>query len=127
MLNPYEQYKKTSVNTMTKGELLLSLFDGAIKKLNQSKILMDNNDYEQSKVLLERCREIFNYLIVTLDYNYEMSNELKEMYSFFNMEIVKAIVSRSTKPIEDILPLVREYRNTWEQADKLARTSKKVV
>lgn len=124
MLNPYEQYKQTSVNTMTKGELLLSLFDGAIKKLNQSKILMDNKDYEQSKLLLEKCREIFNYLISTLDYNYEMSNDLKEMYSFFNREIVKAIVSRKTKPIEDVLPLVRDYRNTWEQADKLARTSR---
>jgi len=127
MLNPYEQYKQTSVNTMTKGELLLSLFDGAIKKLNQSKILMDNKDYDQSKLFLEKCRDIFNYLIATLDYNYEMSNELKEMYSFFNREIIKAIVSRSTKPIDDILPLVRDYRNTWEQADKLARSSKKVV
>jgi len=127
MLNPYEQYKQTSVNTMTKGELLLLLFDGAIKKLNQSKILMDNNDYDKSKVLLENCREIFNYLIATLDYNYEMSNELKEMYSFFNREIIKAIVSRSSKSIGDILPLIRDYRNTWEQADKLARCSKWLV
>lgn len=124
MLNPYEQYKQTSVNTMTKGELLLSLFDGAIKKLNQSKILMDNNDFEQSKVLLERCREIFNYLITTLDYNYEMSFELRRMYTFFNGEIVKAIFSRKTKPIEDIIPLIRDYRNTWEQADKIARSSR---
>ena len=124
MLNPYEQYKQTSVNTMTKGELLLSLFDGAIKKLNQSKLLMDNNDYDQSKVLLEKCREIFNYLILTLDYNYEVSSDLREMYSFFNREIVKAIVSRKTKPLEDILPLIRDYRNTWEQADKLARSSR---
>jgi len=122
MLNPYEQYKQTSVNTMTKGELLLSLFDGAIKKLNQSKILMDNKDYEQSKILLQRCREIFNYLISTLDYNYEMSNELREMYSFFNREIVNAMYSRKTQPIEDIIPLIRDYRNTWEQADKLARS-----
>lgn len=127
MLNPYEQYKQTSLNTMTKGELLLSLFDGAIKKLNQSKILIDNKDYDQSKVLLEKCRDIFNYLIATLDYNYEMSNELREMYSFFNREIIKAIVSRNTKPIDDILPLVRDYRNTWEQVDKIARTSKIVV
>jgi len=124
MLNPYEQYKQISVNTMTKGELLLSLFDGAIKKLNQSKILMDNKEYEQSKVLLDRCREIFNYLMATLDNNYEMSNELRQMYIFFNGEIVKAIFSRKTQPIEDILPLIRDYRNTWEQADKLARSSR---
>jgi flagellar protein FliS len=124
MLNPYEQYKQTSVNTMTKGELLLCLFDEAIKKLNQAKILMNNSDFEQSKVLLEKCKEIFIYLISTLDYKFEMSDELKEMYSFFNREISKSIASKQTKPIEEIIPLVRDYRDTWEQADKLARTSK---
>lgn len=124
MLNPYEQYKQTSVNTMTKGELLLCLFDESIKKLNQAKILMENNDFEQSKVLLEKCKEIFIYLISTLDYKFEMSEELKEMYSFFNREISKAIFSKQTKPIEEIIPLVRDYRDTWEQADKLARAAK---
>lgn len=124
MLNPYEQYKQASVSTMTKGELLLSLFDGAIKKLNQSKILMNNKDFEQSKELLKKCRKIFEYLINTLDDKNELSNELNEMYMFFIREIIMATASKKTKPIEDILPLVREYRNMWEQADKLARTSK---
>lgn len=124
MLNPYEQYKKTSVQTMTKGELLLCLFDESIKKLNQAKILMDNNDFEQSKVLLVNCKEIFIYLISTLDFKFEMSNDLYEMYSFFNREISKSITSKQTKPIEEIIPLIRDYRDTWEQADKLARSSK---
>jgi len=124
MLNPYEQYKKTSVQTMTKGELLLCLFDESIKKLNQSKILMENEDYEQSKILLDKCKEIFIYLISTLDPKFEISNELTEMYSFFNREISRAIASKQTKPIEDIIPLIRDYRDTWEQADKSVRASK---
>lgn len=124
MLNPYEQYKKTSVNTMTKGELLLLLFDEVIKKLNQSKILMENKDFEQANVYIGKCSKIFNHLIVSLDDNYELSKELKEMYLFFNREIIKSLSTRNTKSIDDILPLIKDLRTTWAEADKIARVTK---
>jgi len=124
MLNPYEQYKKTSVNTMTKGELLLLLFDEVIKKLNHSKILMGNNDFEQANVNLAKCRKIFNHLIVSLDDKYELSRELTEMYLFFNREIIKASSTKSTKNIDEILPMIKDLRITWAEADKIARASK---
>ena len=31
--NPYEQYKKQSIMTMTQGELVVQLFEGCSKKL----------------------------------------------------------------------------------------------
>ena len=124
MLNPYEQYKKTSINTMTKGELLLLLFDEAIKKLNCSKILMENNDFEQAEVHLTKCRKIFNHLIVSLDDKYELSKELSEMYQFFNGEIIKASSTKNVKNIDEILPMVKDMRNTWAEADKIARANK---
>ncbi len=124
MLNPYQQYKNTSVNTMTKGELLLLLFDEVIKKLNFSKILMSNNDFEQASVNLTKCRNIFNHLIVTLDDKYELSQELSEMYMFLNGEIIKASALKDSSKIDAILPIVRDLRETWAEADKISRTSK---
>lgn len=121
MLNAFEQYKKNSINTMTKGELLILLFDEAIKKLNQSKLLMENNDYENANISLEKVRSIFNYLIVTLDDKYQLSNDLADMYSFFNTQIIKASSSKSTNYIDDILPIIKDLRNTWAEADVLAR------
>lgn len=124
MINPFEQYKKTSVNTMTKGELLILLFDEAIKKLNQSKILIEHEDFENSNIILEKARKIFNHLIVTLDDKYELSKELADMYMFFNSQIIKASSMKSAKYIDDILPIIKDLRNTWAEADKIARMSK---
>lgn len=124
MINPFEQYKQTSVNTMTKGELLILLFDEAIKKLNQSKLLLEHEDFNNANISLEKVRKIFNHLIVTLDDKYQLSNELREMYMFFNSEIIKASSMKSTKYIDDILPLIKELRNTWAEADKIARMVK---
>lgn len=124
MINPFEQYKKTSVNTMTKGELLILLFDEAIKKLNQSKILMENEDFENANTSLEKTRKIFNHLIVTLDDKFELSKELADMYMFFNSQIIKASSMKSTKYIDDIIPIIKDMRNTWAEADKIVRMSK---
>ncbi len=124
MLNPFEQYKKTSVNTMTKGELLILLFDEAIKKLKQSKILMENDDLKNANISIEKTRKIFNHLIVTLDDKYQLSQDLEDMYMFFNSQLIKASSMKSTKYIDDILPMVKDLRNTWAEADKISRTSK---
>lgn len=124
MINPFEQYKKTSINTMTKGELLILLFDEVIKKLNLSKILMENNDFENANISLEKTRKILNHLTVTLDDKYKLSRELADIYMFFNAEIIKASSMKSTEFIDDILPLIKDLRNTWVEADKIARASK---
>ncbi len=124
MVNPYEQYKRNSINTMTKGELLVLLFDEAIKKLNLSKILMENEDYKNANINIEKCRKIFNYLIVTLDEKYKLSQELSEMYMFFNKELIKASSMKSITNIDNILPMVKDLRNTWAEADKISKTGK---
>ncbi|HOG62157.1 MAG TPA: flagellar export chaperone FliS [Sedimentibacter sp.] len=121
MLNSLEQYKKTSVNTMTKGELLILLFDEAIKKLNQSKLLMEHEDYANANIFLTKVRHIFYYLTATLDGKYQISQELSDIYEFFNREIMKASTLKSTKHIDDILPIIKDLRDTWAEADILSR------
>lgn len=124
MLNPFEQYKKNSINTMTKGELLLMLYDELIKKLNYSVVLIENKDFEQSKLYLDKSKKIINYLMTTLDNQYEISEELNELYYFFNKELIKASVFNNAKYVNEILPIIKDLRNTWEEADKISRTSK---
>jgi flagellin-specific chaperone FliS len=43
------------------------------------------------------------------------------MYTFFIIETIKASSSKSIKHIDDILPIVKDLRNTWAEADVLAR------
>ncbi|NYB72627.1 flagellar export chaperone FliS [Sedimentibacter hydroxybenzoicus DSM 7310] len=124
MLNPYEQYKINSINTMTKGELLIMIFDELIKKLNRSIVLIENKDFEQSKIQLDKSRKIINHLIVTLDEQYEITPNLTELYMFFNRELIKAAGYNDPKYINEIMPMIKDLRNTWAEADKIAKLSK---
>jgi flagellar protein FliS len=61
---------------------------------------------------------------VTLDDKYQISKDLADMYMFFNTEIIKASSSKSSAYIEQILPIVKDLRNTWAEADKITRKVK---
>lgn len=124
MLDPYKNYKNTSISTMTKGEQLVLLFDEVLKKLTLATILMPQNKVEETNDSLQKCKDIFNYLMVCLDNNYDISKDLMEMYAFLNGEIIKAAAKQDKTIIENILPIVRELRDTWAEADKLSRINK---
>ena len=43
--NGYQQYKMQSVNTMTRGEMLLLLYDELVKRLMQAELALDKKEY----------------------------------------------------------------------------------
>lgn len=124
MNDPYKNYKANSISTMTKGEQLILLFDKAIQRLNVSKTLLDDDNKHEAIIQLNRTRDIFNYLIVALDRSYEHADELISLYTFINSEIVKAAGKCDKSYIDEVLPIVIDLRDTWEEASKLARINK---
>lgn len=124
MMNPYQSYKKTSIETLTKGEQLVLLLDKALQRLTLAKMKIEEKDFETAKHELKRTNDIFNYLIVILDSNYEISKDLNNMYSFIIAEVIKASAKNDIKHIDNVIPIVRELRDTWEETDKKARSNR---
>ena len=91
--NGYQQYKEQSVNTMTQGEMLICLYDGAIKSLTKAKIYGNNKDSEKFVDEINHVREIVNYLDRILDRSYPISHALAKLYDFFNFELARASAS----------------------------------
>ncbi len=124
MIDPYKNYKNISINTMTKGELLVLLFDKLVQRMTLATILYKDNKIDEANLNLNKSRDIFNYLLISLDHSYELSNDLSKLYAFFNAEIIKAVAKKDISLIENILPLVKELRDTWTSAEKLAKQGK---
>ena len=119
MYNPLTQYKEQAISTMSKGELTVALFDEALKNIRHAILLMEQQDYTRSKDCTDKAQSIFRYLCVALNYNYDISNSLNQLYKFFNQEIIRAEVRRDPEVLDAIFPLVSDMRDTWAQAQKL--------
>ena len=121
--NGYEQYKMQSVNTMTRGEMLLLLYDEILKRLTRAEIALEEKDYDLFDKSVVRADEIVHYLDKTLNMEYEVSRDLKTMYEFFLFEISKLKAGRRVAIIHELKPLVAELRDAFREAEKTSGVS----
>ena len=116
----YEQYQEQSINTMTKGEQLVLLFDEVVKNLKKSEIAIETKNYELLDVSIQKATDIVRYLISILDRSIPISNELYRMYDFFLYEFNRIKAGRNADVIEEVKELVIEMRDAFREADKIA-------
>lgn len=120
-LNGYQQYKEQSVMTMTPGEMLLLLYDELLKRLMRAELALEKEEYELFGQSVLRCREIVQYLKDTLNYEYPISRELRQMYDFFLYELSRIEAGRKKEVIAELKPLVKDLREAFQEAEKVAK------
>lgn len=118
--NGYDQYKMQSVNTMTRGEMLLLLYDEILKRLTRAEIALEDEDYELFDKSVTRVDEIVRYLEQTLNMEYAVSRDLRRMYEFFLFETSRLKVGRRAAIIHELKPLVTELRDVFKEAEKIS-------
>lgn len=117
----YQNYKEQSIYTMTRGELLILLYDEVIKRLTRAEFAIKNNQMELFDQSVQRSSEIIRYLNDTLDRKYDISLELARMYDFFQVQIARIIAGRKVEQITELKELITELRNSFKEANKVAR------
>jgi flagellar secretion chaperone FliS len=117
--NSIKQYKEQSINTMSKGEQLITLFDEALKNLHYGSMMLKDKNYATSQKCTGKSKKIFQYLSSILDRQYSVSNDLYDLYYFVTQQIIKAEIKRDPAVLDELVPLVENMRDTWVQAEKL--------
>ena len=121
-VNPYQKYQQQSVMTMTPGEMLLKLYDEVINQLNAVRQFNLDKDYPGANAALKKAQRIITYLNQTLDFQYEISGSLSALYDYFLRRLVEANIHKDNEPIDEVLPMIVELRETFAQADKNNRS-----
>nr|WP_302819774.1 flagellar export chaperone FliS [Ruthenibacterium lactatiformans] len=120
-LTPYQKYQQQSVMTMTQGEMLIKLFDEIIKQLYAAKQFNLEKDYGAANSAVQKAQKILRYLDSTLDSRYEISSNLSALYEYFIHCLTQANLRKENAPIEEILPMIDELRESFVQADHTTR------
>ena len=117
----YNQYKENSVFTSTPEELTLMLYNGLVKFIMQAQAAIDEKDMEKANNSIIRAQDIVLHFQDTLDMKYEVSENLDLLYDFMYRHLLEANIKKDKTMLEDVLGLVKELRDTWQQAMKLAK------
>lgn len=115
-VNAYQMYKKTQVATASQGDLLLMLFDGAIRFSNQGRQCIVEQDMEQANVKLLRAQDILTELMISLDLDQgEIAENLYQLYNFIYELLVEANIKKDVDLIDQAVRFLTELRDTWRQ------------
>jgi flagellar protein FliS len=118
---PVDKYLENAVMAASPEELTLMLYDGAIKFMNQSVVHLEANDTEKAHQALLKTQDIFSEFMITLNMDFEVSDNLLQMYAVIKDNLVYANLKKDKELIMEMISLTRELRDTWAEVIKLAR------
>lgn len=112
----YQAYKKTQVTTASQGDLIIMLFDGAIKFATQAKAMIDERDLAGANDRLLRAQDIVSELMSALNLDVgELAVNLYQLYEFTNELLIQANLKKDPVHIEQALDLLTQLRDTWRE------------
>ncbi|KQO11011.1 flagellar export chaperone FliS [Paenibacillus sp. Leaf72] len=119
MINsPYQIYKQSSVQTAAPEQLIIMLYDGAIRFIKGGIEGIRTRNYEQANVSLQKCQSIINELIAALNFDIALSKELYRIYEYMLHLTIQANVKKDTVPAEEALSYLEGLRDTWREVIK---------
>ena len=111
------KYRSTRTTTVSPLQVLLQLYDGALRYLRAGADAIDARDPAARGVALSKAHAIVSELQATLDDSQapELCAQLHSLYDFILGQITTANAKRQTKPIDDAMKVLVELRSAWNE------------
>lgn len=120
MFKVAQAYFQTQVVGSTQGELLLLLYDGAVKFLKQAKIKMAERDFAQKGILISKAMDVISELDGCLNVKDggEIAQNLHNLYFFCNTRLLKANMSMDQGMVDEVVKILTGLKDAFSQVLK---------
>jgi flagellar protein FliS len=113
-------YKKTSINTARKEEILLMLYESAIKFCKKAIDAIHNKEVSKKGEYIGKLQDIVIELNNSLDHKIggEIADELSRLYDFVFHSSTQANIYMDPQPLEGCLNVLTTLYEGWVKAIK---------
>lgn len=120
--NPYERYRQTRIQTASPLELVIMMYDGAIRFINQAKKVLAEKDYVTANKALQRAQDIIDELNISLNPEAgEIAANLRSLYVYINQRLIEANMKKDGKILDEVLQLLTTLRSSWTELQAAKR------
>jgi flagellar protein FliS len=123
--NAVSTYKETKIKTAGQGQLIIMLYNAAVRQLDEALFLLQTNDtgkkdpgkIEKIGRAIVKTQEIISELMVSLDFEQggDIAVNLFSLYTWFNRELMEANISQDAKRISIVRNHIDDLRNAWQE------------
>lgn len=122
--NAYQESKRYAIESLSKGEVVIKLFEEAEKQVKMASILIERESFAKSYNAIAKTQKIITSLNLSLDMQYPISIELNEMYSFIFDKLGEANVNRDVQLLKDLLALITDLKDSFKEVEKISNPLK---
>ncbi len=115
--NFYNEYKQNAVSTSSQGQLILMMYEGAIKFLNLALQSHQKNDISNKSLYIRKTHDIVNELSCCLDAEKggDVAGRLENLYQFMLRQLTLGNIKPEAKPLEDVKRLLIILNEAWQK------------
>lgn len=126
MMTPAQSYARAyqsqSILTASPGQLVLLLFDGSLRFMNQARAAFAEPEdsikrLETINTSILRTQAILNELRANLNHEAggEIAKNLDRLYEYYNRRLFEANLRKQEGPLIEVEGLVRSLRDGWAE------------
>jgi len=111
-------YRQTEVQSRTPLELVVMLYDGALRFVAQARDAIARKDIRARREAISRAMAIMSELQSTLDMDKGgvISEKLDSLYVYINGRLIDASSRQDARPLDEAARLMTTLRDSWAEA-----------
>lgn len=117
----YAAYANNKVTTATPADLVLMLYEGAIKFCNIAVVAIENKDIQKAHNNLMKAQNIILEFQASLDYKYATAKDFNEVYTYLLRRLREANMKKDAEIVEEVLKHLRTMRDTWKEVMRMTK------
>lgn len=116
--NPYQKYKKTSVESANREKLLLMMYEGAMKYVKRAILAIEKGEIAERGMNIGYAYDVIMELNNTLNHAVggEVASNLEQLYLFMTDQLIKANIKADKEKLQSVLKILETLYDGWVQA-----------
>lgn len=112
---PYAQYRREQIITASTGELVVLLYDGALRYLALAEIALNERRLDLANDNLFKAQEVVLELYAGLDFEQggDLAANLCDLYLYAYRTLVSANLRKDVEQVRHIAKLLTQLRDSW--------------
>jgi flagellar protein FliS len=116
---PWQSYSRVATQTASPGQLVLMLYDGALRFLERARAGFDHDDPKERNEAINngilRAQTIFMELdrSLNMDQGGQVAATLRSLYDYFDRRLQESNVAKSPEGIIEVIQRVTVLRDAW--------------
>ena len=125
----HDQYKTVQFTTIDRGRLLLMMYEGCLKFLNQAKEALEAHDVSKFARFLSKAQAVIAELMNTLDFEKggSIAKDLDRLYDFMLFYLTEANLHKDPQKIHRVIKMMETISDAYHEIIESGRAEREIA